>query len=254
MTERFSLEGKVCVVTGGGRGLGRAIAAGLADHGARVVVSGRNLKTLQDAAAEISAHGGQISACAADVSSEAEVERLAQYVNEAYGPADVLVNNAGINPYYIRTEHTTFDQWREIIDVNLNGVFLCSRAFGRQMLAAGRGSLIHVTSIGAHVGLSRTGAYCAAKGGVELFSKSIALDWAPRGVRSNCIAPGYIATDLTAGLVANDGLNNALISKIPAGRIARPQDFAGAAIYLASDASAYMTGQAIVVDGGWTAA
>lgn len=249
----FDISGKTCVITGAGRGLGRAIADGFAARGARVVLSGRNEALLKQACEEIAAAGGHADYGVADVAKEEDVDKLAALVAERYGHADVLVNNAGVHPYYTRTEKLTYEQWREVIDINLNGVFLCCRAFGLQMLDAGKGTIINISSIGGHVALSRSGPYCAAKGGVEMLTKVLALDWAKRGVRVNCLAPGFIATDLTAGMIANEGLNKGLVDSTPMGYVAKAEEFVASAIYLASDASHYMTGQSLVVDGGWTA-
>jgi NAD(P)-dependent dehydrogenase (short-subunit alcohol dehydrogenase family) len=249
MTGLFSLEGKVAVVTGGGRGLGRAMAHALAAHGARVVIAGRNAETLEQAAAAMSAEGLRVEGEVCDVSDEAAVERLASRV----GRPDILINNAGVNPFYRSAEKVTTDEWRQVLDVNLTGVFLACRAFGRLMLEQGGGAIVNVTSIAGHVGLERSAAYCAAKGGVELLSKSLALDWAKRGVRVNCLAPGYIETDLTAGLRDNPTLAERITSKTPMGRFGAPDDLAGAVVFLASDASRYVTGQTLLVDGGWTA-
>lgn len=253
-TRLFDLGGMTALVTGGGRGLGLGIARGLAAHGARVVVAGRDPATLSAAVAELEALGAEAAAHRVDVAREDSVAALDAFVADRFGGADVLVNNAGINPYYRSAEATPFSEWQEIIDVNLTGVFLCCRIFGARMLARGGGSIINITSVAGHVGLAKSAAYCAAKGGVELLTRSLALDWSGRGVRVNTIAPGYFETDLTAGMRDNAVLADRLMSKTPMKRFGAPRELAGAAVFLASPASSYVTGQSILVDGGWTAA
>lgn len=250
----FDLEGKVCVITGGGRGIGKSIASALAAHGATIVITGRTQATLDAAAQEITQAGGKADAIVADVSSEDDVERLVRMVEERHGRADVLVNNAGVNAIYKRAEETSLAEWNEIISTNLTGVFLTCRAFGRLMLDAGAGSIITISSIGGRVGLAKTAPYCASKGGVELLTRSLAIDWAPKGVRVNTVAPAYVETDLTAGLSDHPILAERIIQRTPMRRFARPGEISGAVIFLASDASIYVTGQTIGVDGGWTAA
>lgn len=244
------LNGKTAVVSGGSRGIGLAIARALLDAGAKVIITGRNQETLDKAAAEL---GVCASGFASDASNEADVQALADHAESLFGGVDILVNNAGINPYYKRAEHTELAEWQHIIDVNLTGVFLCTRAFGQQMLAHGNGSIINITSVAAHTGLTRGAAYCAAKAGVEAMAKSLTMDWAARGVRVNNVAPGYVKTDLTAGIATNDTLRTAIEVRMPMARLAEPREMAGAVVFLASDAASYMSGATLAVDGGWIA-
>lgn len=252
--EIFDLSGRVCVVTGGGRGVGSSISRCLAAAGAEVVLTGRTMATLEATASGIAATGGKAHPMAADVSVEADVIALAAEVECRFGAPHVLVNNAGVNAVYKPLDTITLAEWNEIIGINLTGVFLATREFGRTMLAAGRGSVINITSIAGHVGLARTGPYCASKGGVELFTKSVAIDWAKKGVRVNAVAPAYVETDLTSGLRQHPVLAERLTGRTPMGRFAAPDEICGAVLFLASDASSYVTGQSIGVDGGWTAA
>lgn len=254
-TERglFDLEGRVALITGGGRGLGLAIALELARHGARVVIAGRDEATLAAALPELEALRAGCGMHVVDVAREESVADLDVWLDERFGRLDVLINNAGINPFYKAAESTPLSEWRQVIDVNLTGVFLCCRIFGPRMLARGEGSIVNVSSVAGHVGLAKTAAYCAAKGGVELLTKSLALDWAAKGVRVNTIAPGYFETDLTAGVRNHAVMADRLLGKTPLGRFGVPSEIAGAAVFLASPASSYVTGQSILVDGGWTA-
>ncbi len=247
----FDLTGKVAIVTGGGRGLGRAIARGFAQQGASVVVTGRTVATLEATAAEL---GPDAMAHAGDVAVEADVLALRDAVMARFGRIDILVNNAGVNPIYKPIETTTLDEWQHIVGINLTGTFLCAKYIGGSMVAAGSGSVINISSVAGHVGLRRSVPYCATKGGAELMTKALALDWAVKGVRVNCIAPGYFETDLTAGMIANEALSTRLLGQTPMGRFGRDPDIVGAAIFLASDASAYVTGQSLAVDGGYLAA
>ncbi len=246
----MNLQGKTAVVTGGSRGIGLAIAKALLAAGAKVLITGRKQETLDQAVAEL---GNGASGFASDASKEAEVQALADHAQSLFGAVDILVNNAGINPYFKRTEHTELAEWQHIIDVNLTGVFLCTRAFGQAMLERKNGSIINITSVAAHTGLTRGAAYCAAKAGVEALAKSLTKDWAARGVRINNVAPGYVKTDLTAGLSANDALRETIEARTPMARLADPAEMTGAVVFLASDAASYMSGATLAVDGGWIA-
>ncbi|WP_082109186.1 SDR family NAD(P)-dependent oxidoreductase [Azospirillum thiophilum] len=253
MAGLFDLTGKVAVVTGGGRGIGRSIAGGLAGFGAEIVLSGRNTATLAATAGEMDAQGAKVWWHAADVAREEEVAALLAAVLERHGRIDVLVNNAGINPTYKAAETLTREDWQPIIDINLGGVFHCCRHFGAAMVERGTGSIINISSVGGHVGLRKTLPYCAAKGGLEMMTKSLAIDWAASGVRVNSIAPGFVETDLTAGVREHEQISRRLLGQTPMGRFCGPDELIGAAVFLASAASAYVTGHSILVDGGWTA-
>lgn len=246
----FDLTGKVAVVTGAGRGIGRGIAEALAAAGAYVILAGRTQATLDAAAAAI---GATALAQVADVAREADVLALRDAALARFGHIDVLVNNAGINPIWRTIEKTTLADWQAIIDVNLTGTFLCCKHIGGTMAGRGVGSVINLSSVAGHVGLVRSAPYCASKGGVELLTKALALEWATRRVRVNCLAPGYVDTDLTSSLLHHETLGKPFLDHTPMGRFGEPRDLAGAAVFLASDASAYMTGQSLVIDGGWTA-
>ncbi|HEY7580921.1 MAG TPA: glucose 1-dehydrogenase [Acetobacteraceae bacterium] len=246
----FDLSGTVAVVTGGGRGIGLEIAKGLARHGAKLVLAGRTEATLATAAAEI---GQPASVQVADVAREADVLALRDAVLHRHGKIDALVNNAGINPIFRGIERISLEDWQSIIDINLTGTFLCCKHIGGVMVEQGRGSIINISSVAGHVGLLRSVPYCASKGGVEMLTRALALDWAKQGVRVNTLAPGWVDTDLTHGLLEHDVHGRRLLDHTPMGRFATAADMVGAAVFLASDASAYMTGQSLLMDGGWTA-
>lgn len=232
--------------------MGLAIAQTLAGQGATVVIGGRNMPTLKTALAKLRTINPACRAYQLDVGDEASVGTFDELIANELGVADVLVNNAGVNPFYKAPEQTSLAEWQQIIDVNLTGVFLCCRAFGRRMIEGSGGSIINITSVAGHVGIGKTTAYCAAKAGVELMTKSLALDWATKRVRVNCVAPGYFETDLTAGLRDHPVLSNRVIQKTPLGRFGTVAEIGGAVAFLASTASSYVTGQTIMVDGGWT--
>jgi NAD(P)-dependent dehydrogenase (short-subunit alcohol dehydrogenase family) len=244
----FDLSAKICIVTGAGRGIGRGMAEGLARHGATVVLSGRTRATLEETAAAI---GDKAFVVTADVSREEDVLALRDAVLERFGRIDVLVNNAGVNPIFKGIERTSLTEWQDIIDVNLTGVFLCCKHLGGAI--AEGGSVVNISSVAGHGGLPRSVPYCASKGGVEMLTKGLALDWARRKVRVNTLAPGWVDTDLTHGLLGHDVHGQRLLDRTPLGRFATPQDLAGGVVFLASDASAFMTGQSLVIDGGWGA-
>jgi len=243
----FDLTGRVCIVTGAGRGIGRGMAEGLARHGASVVLVGRTRATLEETAAAI---GEQAWVHPADVSKEADIIALRDAVLAKFGRIDVLVNNAGVNPILKTIEKTTLEDWNHILDVNLTGLFLCCKYLGGAIGEGG--SVINVSSIAGQGGLLRSTSYCASKGGVELFTKALALDWAKRGVRVNALAPGWVDTDLTHGFLGHDMHGTRSLERTPLGRFGTPRDMAGGGIFLASDASAFITGHSLVIDGGWT--
>jgi gluconate 5-dehydrogenase len=251
VSDRFSLAGKVALVTGAGRGIGRAIALGLAEAGADLVLAARSAEQIESVAAEVRALGRQALVVPTDVADGEQVEAMIERVGAEHGRLDVLVNNAGISPYYRRAERLAEAEWREVLDVNLTGTFLCCRAAAPLLQSGGR--VINVVSIGASVALERLAAYCVAKAGVEALTRVLAIEWAERGVLVNAIGPGFLSTEMTAGLRDNPRLRDGLIGRTPLGRLGEPEEVVGAALYLASAASSYVTGQTIYVDGGWTA-
>ena len=248
---QFSLDGKVAVVTGSSRGIGRAIAEGLADAGAAVAVNGRNPESTRTVADAIASAGGKSLAVPADISKSEEVARLIDVTVATFGRLDILVNNAGISPYYKPAEAMTEAEWDDVIKVNLKGVFLCCQAAGRVMIPQKSGRIINISSIAGKVALPRLIAYSSAKGAINQLTRVLAVEWAPHQILVNAIVPGYIETDLTQGLRENPKHLDTMIRRIPLGRLGKPTEIVGAAIYLASDAASYVTGHMLDVDGGW---
>ncbi len=248
MIREFDLTGRLAVVTGGAAGIGRAISAVLAEAGARVVVADRNKDAAQALASEL---GG--IAMALDVIDPEGCEGAASDLAAKHGPAAILVNNAGIVMNAPSLDVDLAD-WHRVIDVNLHGVFHTCRAFGRQMVAQGRGSVVNISSICGEVTVhpQPQAAYNAAKAGVNLLTKSLAVEWAGR-VRVNAVAPGYTATELTLLGRSKPEWFNTWLAGIPMGRLAEPREIALAVAYLASDAASYVTGTVLTVDGGYTA-
>jgi 2-deoxy-D-gluconate 3-dehydrogenase len=238
--DSFRLDGRVALVTGGNRGLGRAFAAALASAGASVAVLSR-----------AEPESPQALWVPADLASFDATEVVGQVVS-TLGRIDILVNNAGIIRRADAVE-TSAEEWDEVLNVDLDAVFHLCQAAGRSMLAQGRGSIINVASMLSFQGGIRVPAYAAAKHGVVGLTKALANEWAAGGVNVNAIAPGYIATDNTAALRADTQRNAAIVERIPAGRWGTPEDLAGTAVFLASDAARYLHGAVIPVDGGWLA-
>ncbi len=246
------LENKVAIVTGGGSGIGQAIAILFAKEGAKVVVAGRRLEVLQTTVAEIEKLGGEALAVTTDVSSFSSVQNLIQKTLEKFGKIDILVNNAGI---YLPGDavSTTEEDWDKVLAIDAKGTFLCSKAALPSMVKQGKGKIVNTASIAGWVGFEGSTAYCAAKGAVVNLTREMALDYGPKNININAIAPGIIETDMTQGFLKDENAKKAFLAKTPMGRIGRPLDIAYAALYLASDESDFVTGEILVVDGGWTA-
>jgi NAD(P)-dependent dehydrogenase (short-subunit alcohol dehydrogenase family) len=249
MRERL-LTGEIAVVTGAGQGIGEAIARALADEGARVAVTARRLEVAQPVA---SALGRGHLAAVLDVSSSVSVDAAATLIAAELGEPTILVNNAGVNRI-AAAERYSDENWAQVIDVDLSGVFRCCRAFGGRMLANGRGSIVNVASImGPLVGMPGRVAYASAKGGVVGLTKQLAVEWAGRGVRVNAILPGPVKTPMVVDAIARGILDEREIAdRTPAGRIAAPEDIARAVALLCAQGAGFVTGQAIAVDGGYS--
>jgi NAD(P)-dependent dehydrogenase (short-subunit alcohol dehydrogenase family) len=251
--QRFRLDGRVAVVTGASSGMGVTFARAVAASGARVVVAARRAERLAEVVADIEAAGGVARAVACDVSSEADVERLVEETRAAFGPADLLVNNAGFTTV-VAAEEQSVEDFRAHLDVNLSGVFLCAQRFGRGMLEAGKGTIVNVASVLGFVasGQIQQAGYAASKGGVVNLTRELAAQWARRGVRENALAPGWFPTEMTADMFGDDRARSWMRTRTPMGRGGDLEELIGPLLFLASDASSFMTGHVLTVDGGWT--
>jgi len=252
LDQLFSLRERVAVVTGGSSGIGRAIALALGQAGACVVVIARDQANLADAVAELRAAGCSAASVSADMSDRTAVERAARAAREPFGPPDILVNCAGLNLRPPLAE-LAIAQWDELMAVNLTAPFLLGQQFAPEMAARGWGRIINVTSQQADRAFGNSGGYGAAKGGVASLTRSQSEAWAASGVRCNAICPGFVITPLTAEVSADPVRTAALAARTMVGRNGLPADFAGTAVFLASPASGYVTGQIIRVDGGFSA-
>jgi NAD(P)-dependent dehydrogenase (short-subunit alcohol dehydrogenase family) len=244
------LKGKIAWITGASRGLGEALTRGLVEAGASVAITSRGEDDLRELAADLDGHDVLVQP--GSVADPVAMAAAAAAVVDQLGGLDVLVNMAGICPTVRRSEELEDAEWQQVLDVNLSGTFYCCREAARYMLDAGGGSIINVSSAHGSTGVVRMAAYGASKGGVENLTRSLAIEWAPRGVRVNCLAPGYFETQLTAAYLASSA-GDRVRRSIPMGRIGDRSELVGAALFLASDASSYMTGALLHVDGGWTA-
>lgn len=249
MSGAFSLEGRAALVTGASRGLGAAIAVGLAEAGADVAVHGHT-RSADETCARVRALGRRALPVSGDMADPSVPERLVREAVAGLGRLDVLVNNAGTIRRAPAVE-TTDEDWLAVVEVDLHAVFRACRAAGRHMLAQGRGKIVNVASLLSFQGGLTVPAYAASKGGVAQLTKALANEWAARGVNVNAIAPGYVRTDNTAALQADPIRSRQILERIPAGRWGEPADLAGAAVFLASPASDYVHGHVLVVDGGW---
>lgn len=241
------LANKTAVVTGAGRGIGRAIALTLARDGASVVVSDINLQTAQGVAQEIIERGGQALALEADVSDAQSVQRLIEKTQEAWGRLDILVNNAGLFPTGKPVLQVTQEEWDRVFAVNTRGVFLCSRAAAQAMVPQGGGVIINIASVDAKDKTTGNAEYAASKAAVISFTRTLACELAGEGVRVNAVSPGWIATE---NLLSKPDRMAQAIQDIPIGRLGTPQDVAEAVAFLASDAASYITGEVLDVNGG----
>lgn len=246
----FSLDGSVAVVTGGSRGIGEEIAVAMAKSGAAVVPTARTEEALRETVERIEDVGGTAVYCTADVTSEEDVTAMFERAEAELGEVDVLVNNAGTNPYFGNARNLDMETWQWIMNVNAAGTFRCSKEFGvRVDDRDGTGAIVNVASVGGVVALPYQTPYTASKHAIVGMTKSMAVEWAP-DIRVNALAPGYVKTEFTEGVRENESIRQDILETIPVDRFADPEEIATAAVYLASDAARYATGEVHVLDGG----
>jgi NAD(P)-dependent dehydrogenase (short-subunit alcohol dehydrogenase family) len=251
-TQILSLDGKVAVVTGGTSGIGRALSLGLADAGADVIATSRRQQQVDETAVEIEARGRKTLRRAADVCDRASLEGLLAATLDSFGKVDILINCAG---KIKRTPTLTVseEEWTGILDTNLTGTLRACQVFGKHMLERGYGRIVNIASLNSFVAFSEVAAYAASKAGVVSLTRSLAVEWSKKGVTVNAIAPGVFRTVLNANLLDSTPRGQELLMRTPMGRFGKTEELIGAAIFLASDASSFVTGQTLVVDGGFLA-
>jgi NAD(P)-dependent dehydrogenase (short-subunit alcohol dehydrogenase family) len=251
MADMFDLKGRVALVTGASRGIGEAIAKAYAERGARVIVSSRKQDGCEAVAGAIVAAGGDAVAMACHIGDMEALTRLFAAIQERYGRLDVLVNNAATNPYYGHVLDTDLGAFQKTVDVNIRGYFFASVLGGRLMRAGGGGSIINIASVNAIRPGPLQGIYSVTKGAVLNMTKAFARECGPEGIRCNAILPGLIRTKFAGALISDEQQLQHYVGNNPLRRVGEPQDLAGAAVFLASDASSYVTGEFLVVDGGF---
>src|SRR5262245_26923718 len=237
----FRLDGRVALVTGGSRGIGRAIALALGEAGASVSLAARSEDDLNDVVAELRELGTRAHPIVADVGVDGAAERLVESTEQMLGPLDILVNAAGI-AVYARSEQLPVADWDAVLNVNLRAAFLLCQAAGAAMLTRRRGAIVNIASIGGLVGMRRLAAYCASKGALISLTRVLAIEWADRGIRVNAVAPGFVKTAMSADIIAHPVLGMDILAATPLGRVAKAGEVGAAVVYLASDAASYVTG------------
>lgn len=247
--DRFDLTGKTAIVTGAGRGLGQAIAAGLAEAGANLVLV-TNRTSAEDTKAKVEAFGRKARIVHVDVADRSKLPLIIDEAIESFGGIDILVNNAGIIRRTPAVEHA-YSDWQEVLDVNLNSVFVLCQLAGELMIEQGHGKIINIASMLSYQGGINVPGYTASKHAVAGLTKALANEWASKGIQVNAIAPGYMATDNTEALRNDPTRSRQILDRIPAGRWGSDEDLIGPAVFLASAASNYMNGHVLCVDGGW---
>lgn len=249
--DKFRVADKVAIVTGGSKGLGRAMALGLGEAGAKVVVTSRTVPMIEETADEVIRKGGAAIAVPVDVNDPQSIDRMVGRVIDHYGKVDILINNAGIAPMK-RTVDTDMDDWNNVMNTNLKSAFLISKAVAGGMIEQRKGKIVNIGSVLGKMASAVAMPYCVSKAGIAHMTRALALEWAPFGIHVNCIAPGFFETEMTAPAREDESHRKFLTFKIPFKRLGKPEEIVGTALFLASEASDYMTGAVLYLDGGYT--
>jgi len=248
----FNLSGKIAIVTGAGRGMGYHMAMALAKYGADVVACSRTVAELEKVAGAIESLGRRALIQQMDVCRVPEIHRMVEETVKSFGRIDILVNNAGINRPQWAVD-VTEENWDLVLNTNLKGLFFCAQAAGKVMIGQKKGKIINISSDAGTVGLPRRAAYCSSKGAITQLTKVLAIEWAQHNINVNAVAPAFVETPFTAPMFKEPGFRDWVLSNTPLGRVGKTWDITGAVVYLASEASNYVTGHTLLIDGGWTA-
>jgi NAD(P)-dependent dehydrogenase (short-subunit alcohol dehydrogenase family) len=246
------LKGKVVLITGSTRGIGKEFALGFAREGADVIINGRNFEKAKTVAKEIEGLGVRSVATGADVSSSQDVTRMVDETIHSFGRVDILVNNAGVNPFILEAEKIKEEGWDQVLGVNLKGVFLCCQAVGKQMIKQGGGKIINISSAAGILGEQGFLPYCVSKAGVMMLTRILAYEWSKHNIIVNAIAPGVVAGGMNAPILNKEILVSGLTQQVPLKRLGKPEEIVKIALFLASEDSSYINGTIIVADGGMT--
>jgi len=248
----FSVKDKIVLITGSSRGIGYKLAEGFAKAGSIVIINSKNKENLKKAIDNLTKYNNKIFSCCFDINDKQKAKESVDHIESKIGKIDILINNAGIHRRAL-LEEMTEEQWNEVIQTNLNSVYYISKIVAQYMIERKKGKIINITSLNAEAARPGIANYCAAKGGLKMLTKAMAVEWGKYNINVNAIGPGYFITELTKELKNNEEFNNWVISNIPLKRWGEVDDLIGTAIFLASEASNYIQGQTIYVDGGWLA-
>ena len=246
----MNFKGKVVFITGSSRGIGKSLAVGFAKEGAHVIVHGRELEKARGVVKEIEGSGTRSMAVAGDVSSSQDVTRMVEEITQSFGKIDVLVNNAGINPFILEAEKIKEEGWDQVMAVNLKGVFLCCQAVGKRMIEQGGGKIINISSAAAINGEQGFLPYCVSKSGVMMLTRILAYEWSKYHITVNAIAPGFVAAGMNTPILGKEVLVSGLSNRVPLKRLGQPEEIVNVVLFLASEDSSYINGTTIIADGG----